>query len=82
VRFRLLVLVTGAALVAVGATEATATTMAVPKLDGTIGPGFTISLKNAHGKKVSDAQAREVHLRRPRQGEHSQLHAHRAGDQE
>jgi plastocyanin len=38
--------------VAVGATEATATTMAVPKLDGTIGPGFTISLKNAHGKKV------------------------------
>jgi hypothetical protein len=42
-----------AALVAVGiATGATATTTAVPKLRGTIGPGFTISLKNAHGKKV------------------------------
>jgi len=26
--------------------------MAVPKLRGTIGPGFTISLKNAHGGKV------------------------------
>ena len=28
------------------------TTMAVPKLHGTIGPGFTISLKDAHGKAV------------------------------
>src|SRR4029453_3506562 len=34
------------------ATGATATTIAVPKLHGTIGPGYTISLKNAHGKKV------------------------------
>ncbi len=35
------------------ATGATATTMTVPKLQGTIGPGFTISLKDAHGKKVT-----------------------------
>jgi hypothetical protein len=27
--------------------------MTVPKLQGTIGPGFTISLKDAHGKKVA-----------------------------
>jgi hypothetical protein len=41
-------------MVAVGvATGATATTRAVPKLRGTIGPSFTISLKNAHGKKVT-----------------------------
>jgi hypothetical protein len=26
--------------------------MAVPKLNGTIGPGFTISLKNPNGKRV------------------------------
>jgi plastocyanin len=40
--------------VAVGiATVATATTTAVPKLNGIIGPGFTISLKNTHGKKVT-----------------------------
>jgi hypothetical protein len=39
--------------VAVGiATGATATTGAVPKLQGTIGPGYTISLKDTHGKKV------------------------------
>jgi plastocyanin len=53
VRFRLLAVVSAAALVAVGiAAGATATTTAVPKLHGTIGPGYTISLKNAHGKKV------------------------------
>ena len=51
-RFHLLALVSAAALVAIGATEATATTMAVPKLHGIIGPGYTISLKNAQGKKV------------------------------
>ena len=51
--FRLLAVAFTAALVAAGiATGATATTTAVPKLHGTIGPGFTISLKNAHGKKV------------------------------
>ena len=53
-RFRLVALASAATLVAVGiATVATATTMAVPKLNGIIGPGFTISLKNAHGKKVT-----------------------------
>jgi hypothetical protein len=53
VRFRLLTVACAAALVAVGiATGATATTSAVPKLRGAIGPGFTISLKNAAGKKV------------------------------
>lgn len=51
-RFRLVVV--GAALLAVGiATSATATLAAVPKLNGTIGPGYTISLKNAQGKKVT-----------------------------
>jgi plastocyanin len=61
-RFRLVALASTAALVAstaalvaVGiATGTTANTMAVPKLRGTIGsPGFTISLKNAIGKKVT-----------------------------
>jgi plastocyanin len=53
VRFRLVALAS-ATLVAVGiATAAAATTMAVPKLHGTIGPGYTISLKNASGKKVT-----------------------------
>ena len=52
-RFRLVALAS-ATLVAVGiATAAAATTMAVPKLHGTIGPGYTISLKNANGKKVT-----------------------------
>ena len=51
--FRLLAVAFTAALVAVGiSTGATATTTAVPKLQGTIGPGYTISLKNAHGTKV------------------------------
>ena len=50
---RLLAVASTAALVAVGiATGATATTTVVPKLRGTIGPGYTISLKNAQGKKV------------------------------
>lgn len=53
-RFRLVTLAFAATLAVGGiATAATATTMAVPKLQGTIGPGFTISLKNAHGKKVT-----------------------------
>ena len=52
-RSGLVVLASAAALVAVGiATGASATTGAVPKLQGTIGPGYTISLKDAHGKKV------------------------------
>jgi plastocyanin len=54
VRSRLVTLASAGALVALGiATEATATAMAMPKLRGTIGPGFTISLKNAQGKKVA-----------------------------
>jgi plastocyanin len=54
VRFRLATLASAATVVAVvTAMGATATTMAVPKLHGTVGPGFTISLKNAHGKKVA-----------------------------
>jgi hypothetical protein len=52
-RFRRVALASAAALVAVGiVTAATATTMAAMKLHGTIGPGFTISLKNAKGGKV------------------------------
>lgn len=51
---RLVTLASAGALVAVGiAPGAAATAMAVPKLRGTIGPGFTISLKNAQGKKVT-----------------------------
>jgi hypothetical protein len=50
VGFRLLAIAFTAALVAVGI--ATGATTAVPKLHGTIGPGYTISLKNAQGKKV------------------------------
>ena len=52
-RSGLVVLASAAALVAVAiATGASATTGAVPKLQRTIGPGYTISLKDAHGKKV------------------------------
>jgi hypothetical protein len=50
VGFRLLAIAFTAALVAVGI--ATGATTAVPKLHGTIGPGYTISLKNAAGKRV------------------------------
>ena len=53
-RFRLVALAFAIALMAVAIpTQATATTMAVPKVRGTIGPGYTISLKDAHGKKVA-----------------------------
>jgi plastocyanin len=45
------VLVAAAALVSVGI-AATVTAMSPPKLHGTVGAGFTISLKNAHGKAV------------------------------
>jgi plastocyanin len=48
---RLVVLVVAATLVPV-AQAATVTAKAPPKLQGTIGPGFTISLKDAHGKAV------------------------------
>jgi plastocyanin len=52
VRSRLVVLASAATLVSVGIASG-ATTLAGPKLHGTIGPGFTISLKNAQGKKVA-----------------------------
>ena len=45
-------LVAASAIVAVGVAGTLAPT-AVPKLHGTVGPGFTISLKDAHGKRVS-----------------------------
>jgi hypothetical protein len=58
VRFGLVALPFAALLMAVGITSgATATTVAVPKLHGTIGPGYTISLKDAHGKKVTTLKA-------------------------
>jgi hypothetical protein len=38
-------------MAAVGIATA-ATAMAVPKLHGTVGPGFTISLKDPHGKTL------------------------------
>jgi plastocyanin len=46
------VLVAAAALVSVGV-AATATAVSLPKLHGVIGPGYSISLKNAHGKRVT-----------------------------
>ena len=50
-RFRFIVLAAVVALAAVS--NATGVnSMAVPKLHGIIGPGFTISLKDAHGKAV------------------------------
>jgi plastocyanin len=48
-RIRILVFSAVAALVVVGLTSA----MTVPKLKGTVGPGFTITLKNAKGQKVT-----------------------------
>jgi plastocyanin len=51
-RFHLVALVSAATLVAVGVATG-ASMLAVPKLHGTVGPGYTISLKNAHGKKVT-----------------------------
>jgi hypothetical protein len=54
-RSRLFALVTllfsAAALVSVGVAATTKAT-ALPKLKGTIGPSYTISLKDAHGKAV------------------------------
>jgi plastocyanin len=47
-RIRVFVLTVVAALVVVGLSSA----MAVPKLKGTVGPGFTITLKNSKGKTV------------------------------
>ena len=52
-RFRVVGLFALAALIAVGLASA----MTVPKLKGTVGPGFTISLKNAKGKTVKTLKA-------------------------
>lgn len=46
-RSLLVILVAAAVFVSVGSAAS-----ALPKLQGTIGPGFTISLKDAHGKAV------------------------------
>ena len=46
------VLVAAAALVSVGI-AATATAVSLPKLHGVIGPGYSISLKNGQGKRVT-----------------------------
>jgi len=45
-----------AATVALGATAA-ASSMSPPRLNGTVGPGFTITLKNASGKLVKSLKA-------------------------
>ena len=50
-RSLLVVLVAAVVLVSIG-NAASVTAKAPPKLQGTIGPGFTISLKNAQGKAV------------------------------
>ena len=50
-RIRPVALPVTAALMALGLTTG-APAMAAPKLQGTIGPGFTISLKDARGKTV------------------------------
>jgi plastocyanin len=47
-RIRAVALVAVGALVVVGLSSA----MTVPKLKGTLGPGFTITLKNSKGKTV------------------------------
>ena len=50
-RFRAVALAAAAALAAVS-NAAGVNSMALPKLHGTVGPGFTISLKDAQGKAV------------------------------
>ena len=52
-RFRVLVFAAVVAFVVAGTIGA----MTVPKLFGTVGPGFTISLKNAQGKAVKQVKA-------------------------
>jgi hypothetical protein len=52
-RLRILLFVAVAAL----ATASIAGSMTVPKLFGTVGPGFTISLKDAKGKAVKQLKA-------------------------
>jgi len=52
-RLRILLFVAVAAL----ATASIAGSMTVPKLFGTVGPGYTISLKDAKGKAVKQLKA-------------------------
>ncbi len=52
-RIALLVAALAASLALVAQTGA----MAHPKLTGTVGPGFTITLKDSHGKKVTSVKA-------------------------
>ena len=54
-RVRIAVVAAVAALGSAGA--AMAFTSATPTLNGTVGPGFTISLKNSAGKKVKTLKA-------------------------
>jgi hypothetical protein len=56
VRVRVAVVVAVAALLTAGAAMAF-TSAAPPKLNGSVGPGFTISLKDANGKKVKTLKA-------------------------
>jgi hypothetical protein len=50
-RFRLIVIAAAVALAAAGSAAGVNST-AAPKLHGIVGPGYTISLKDAHGKAV------------------------------
>ena len=66
-------------LVALAATVALLGALAIPAafagtptLNGTDGPGFTITLKKA-GKKVSKLKAGHIHLQDQRQVQHPQL---------
>jgi len=56
VRVRIAVVAAVAALSTAGAAMAF-TSAATPKLNGKVGPGFTISLKDAKGKKVKTLKA-------------------------
>jgi hypothetical protein len=56
VRVRIAVVAAVAALVTAGAAMAF-TSATPPKLNGSVGPGFTISLKDAKGKKVKTLKA-------------------------
>jgi hypothetical protein len=57
VRVRIAVVVAVAALGLAGAAVALGSSSATPTLKGTVGPGFTISLKNSKGQKVKTLKA-------------------------
>jgi plastocyanin len=56
-RLRIVLLAAIAALAVAGAASATGTATTAAKLKGTVGPGFTITLKDAKGKKVTRLKA-------------------------